>query len=243
MTEPEAIVTYQVPGPGAAWTEEERSQLSLVVTEADGSPVPLQRSKVVRRRVDVLEATNIVTRARLTYLEHRVVERRAVIERVRPSPIAGKRYVLEATGGAVTVRGDDGGAVSPEEDAAVHAEDKRFGQPETLAMLVARLRYRVGEPVAVPAAEAARLFPGDLEVAALELTWIERDDAGAHFALRLGMRGQHAGIETRADVVGTLRVDPATAQLLEMKLVGPVHLTGALVADGTLELLAQRTPT
>jgi len=226
-------VIYQVPAPGAAWIEEERNQLSLIVDD-DGA-VPLQRSKLVRRRVEVLAATDVVTRARVTYLEHTIVERRAVIERTRPSPIAGKSYVLEATiGGLAIVAG------TLEEEAAVRAEEKRFGQP-TLGQVIARQRFEVGAPVAVPASEAARLFPGELEITALELTLLEHGD-DALFALRIGLLGAHAGIETRADAAGTVRLVAATAQPREMKVVGPVRLTGALVAEGTLELVSQRTP-
>jgi len=264
-------VIYQVPAPGAAWIEEERNQLSLIVDD-DGA-VPLQRSKLVRRRVEVLAATDVVTRARVTYLEHTIVERRAVIERTRPSPIAGKSYVLEATIGGLAIArsGSAGprsnaqrsgeliarsGSAGPrsnaqrcgesidtctlEEEAAVRAEEKRFGQP-TLGHVIARQRFEVGAPVAVPASEAARLFPGELEITALELTLLEHGD-DALFALRIGLLGAHAGIETRADAAGTVRLVAATAQPREMKVVGPVRLTGALVAEGTLELVSQRTP-
>ncbi|TMQ08531.1 MAG: hypothetical protein E6J90_38575 [Deltaproteobacteria bacterium] len=241
MSEPSAIVRYRVPAPGSAWIEDERMQMSLVV-QAAGGEVPVQREKRIRRRVEVFGANpRIVTRARISYLEHAVIERRALAERTRPSPIAGKRYVLDATGGAVAVA-TDGGEAPADEAAAVCAEEKRFGKPETLAMVVAGLRYRVGEPVAVPPATAARLFPGDLEVTALELTLLEHGERDARFAIRLAMRGASAGVETRADAAGTLRVDADTAQPLEMKLVGPVHLTGAIVADGTLEIVATREP-
>jgi hypothetical protein len=226
-------VIYQVPAPGAAWIEEERNQLSLIVDD-DGA-VPLQRSKRVRRRVEVLASTDVVTRARVTYLEHTIVERRAVIERTRPSPIAGNSYVLEATIGGLAIA-----AATLEEEAAVRAEEKRFGHP-TLGQLIARQRFEVGAPVAVPASEAARLFPGELEVTALELTLLEPGD-DALFALRIGLVGAHAGIETRADAAGTLRIAAATAQPRELKVVGPVRLTGAVIAEGTLELVSQRTP-
>jgi hypothetical protein len=244
-------IIYQVPAPGAAWIEEERNQLSLVVDD-DGA-VPLQRSKLVRRRVEVVAATDVVTRARVTYLEHTIVERRAVIERTRPSPIAGKSYVLETTiGGLAIARSDPAGprsnaqprgesiAATLEEEAAVRAEEKRFGLP-TLGQLIAHQRFEVGAPVAVPAAEAARLFPGELEITALELTLLEGGD-DAMFALRIGLGGAHAGIETRADAAGTLCIAAATAQPRELKVVGPVRLTGAVVAEGTLELVSRRTP-
>jgi hypothetical protein len=245
-------VIYQVPAPGAAWIEEERNQLSLIVDD-DGA-VPLQRSKLVRRRVEVLASTDVVTRARVTYLEHTIVERRAVLERTRPSLIAGKSYVLETTiGGLAIARSGSAGprsnaqrcgesidACTLEEEAAVRAEERRFGQP-TLGQLIARQRFELGAPVAVSPSEAARLFPGELEITALELTLLERGD-DAQFALRIGLLGAHAGIETRADAAGTLRVAAATAQPREMKVVGPVRLTGALVAEGTLELVSQRTP-
>jgi hypothetical protein len=226
-------VIYQVPAPGAAWIEEERNQLSLIVDD-DGA-VPLQRSKLVRRRVEVLAATTVVTRARVTYLEHSIVERRAVLERTRPSPIAGKTYVLETTIGGVAID-----ARTLEEEAAVRAEEKRFGR-DTLGQVIARQRFEVGAPVSVPAADAARLFPGELEITALELTLLEPGD-DARFALRIGLVGAHAGIETRADAAGTLLIVAATAQPRELKVVGPVRLTGALVAEGTLELVTTRAP-
>jgi hypothetical protein len=242
VSEPSAVVRYRAPAAGSAWVEHERNQTSLVV-QADSGELPVQREKRIRRRVEVFGATQrIVTRARVEYLEHAVIERRATVERTRPSPIAGKRYVLDATGDRLEITADGGGPVSPEEDAAIRSEEKRFGKPETLGMVVAGLRYRVGEPVAVPPAMAARLFPGELEVTALELTLLERGTGDATFAIRLAMRGGSTGVETRADAAGTLRVDADTAQPLEMKIVGPVHLTGAVVADGTLEIMANREP-
>ncbi len=242
VTEPRAIVRYRVPAPGSAWRELERIQMSLVI-QTGGGELPLLREKRIRRRVEVFGANpRIVTRARIAYLERAVIERRALVERARPSPIAGKRYVLDAGDGGVAVEADGGAAVSPDEAAAVRAEEKWFGKPETLAMVVAGLRYRPGEPVVVPPQAAARLFPGELEVTALELTLVEHGDRDARFAIRLAMRGSSAGVETRADAAGTLRVDAGTAQPLEMKIVGPVHLRGAIVADGTLEILATREP-
>ncbi|HMG55319.1 MAG TPA: hypothetical protein VK601_17600 [Kofleriaceae bacterium] len=242
MTAREASVRYRVPAPGSAWIEDEHSQMSLVLRVA-GAELPLQRDKRLRRRVEVFGATpRLVTRARIAYLEHAVIERRALVERASPSPIAGKRYVLDATGGGLDIAADGGAPVSPDEAAAIRGEEKRFGRAETLGMVVASLRYRAGEPVVVPPATAALLFPGELEVTAMELTLLERGDAEARSALRLAMRGQRGGVDTRADAAGTLRVDAGTAQPLELKLVGPVHLTGAVVGDGTLELVATRTP-
>lgn len=248
VTQPSAVVRYRVPAPGSAWLEDEHIQMAFLVRAPDGSDLPVQRVKRIRRRVEVFGAgPRIVTRARIAYLEHSVIERRALAERRRPSPIEGKRYVLDAVDGAIEVTGDGGAPASPEETAAVRAEDRRFGRPETLAMVIAGLRYRAGEPVAVPPAVAARLFPGDLEVAEMALTLIAPGAPGAdarfaRFALRLAMRGHGAGVDTRADIAGTLRVDVDTAQPLEMKLVGPVHLSGAIVASGTLEILSTRAP-
>jgi hypothetical protein len=241
MSTPELVLTYRVASPGQVWTEEERNRTSLVEHGPDGVEIPRQREKLVRRRVEVLGATaKIITRARIEYRDHPIGDRRALSDRPRPSPIAGKRYLLDVTDGTLKITGDDGAAVSPDEDAAVRAVEKKFGRPETLGMAIARLKYAQGTPVAVPAATVARLFPGDLEVTALELTLAERDAVAVTFALRLAMSGERAGVTTRADVAGTLRLEVATAQPLEMKMLGPVHMTGALVADGTLELEAHR---
>jgi hypothetical protein len=240
MSEPKPIATYRVPQPGLAWTEEERNRMSLVMRR-DGAELPLQRERLVRKRVEVFGANpRIVQRARIAYLAHEAVERRGLVERARPSPIAGKRYVLDVSDGALVIAGDNGAAVSADEAAAIRAEEKRFGRAETLGAAVAQLRLPVGGSAAVPPAIAAQLFPGDLECTMLEVTLVERSANAATVALRVGLAGTNNGVDTRVDAIGTLRLDAATAQPLEMKLLGPVHLGGAVVADGTFELSAMR---
>jgi hypothetical protein len=234
------VVAYQVPTPGMVWVEEERNVTSLV-SEHDGQQVPRRREKVVRKRVEVLGATpQIVTRARVTYLEHTVRESQAGTDRHRRSPIVGKRYLLDATGGTIVVTGD--GAVSAEEEAAVRAEEKKFGRPETIGMVIAGLRYRPGEPVVVPPAVASRLFGGELAVTALELTFGQRSGDDAEFAMRLRLEGSPGGNDTVADFAGTLRVDASNGLPREMRLDGPVRVGGKMVAEGTGELVATRTP-
>lgn len=212
--------------------------MSLLV-QKDGAEVPYQRTKVAKKRVVVIGATpRIVTRAKITYLEHGDLG-----ATLQPSPIHGRTYILDATAGATAVRVTDerDAAVSPAEESAVRAEERRFGEPETLSMVIARLTFGVDTPVDVPANVAKRLIGGpDAEVTGMQLTFRGREGDLATFSMVVRVTDRRAGSETRSDFAGTVRVDVDNAQILELRLAGPVRTTGSMVAEGTGEIVAVR---
>lgn len=241
------VVRHRAPAPGSAWTEEDRVETALLL-ELDGVARPHTRVRTIRKRVEVFGATpRIVTRARVAYLEHVVVEHVVVehldlTERRRASPLQGKAFLLDVTGGALTVTGPDGAPVAPEDEQAVRAAEKRFGRGDSLPMVLAQLEFRAGEAVEVPPALAARLFGGEHDVTQLALTFVEHRADRAHFAMVLRMTDARAGTTTATTLAGTLEVETETAQLCEMRLAGTVHVTGATSAEGTVAMLGTRTP-
>ncbi|HEX3477677.1 MAG TPA: hypothetical protein VHT91_21800 [Kofleriaceae bacterium] len=236
------VVRYRVPAPGSAWTEQDRVETALLL-ELDGAARPHTRVRTIRKRVEVFGATpRVVTRARVAYLEHLVVEQLDLTERRRASPLQGKTFVLDATGGALTVTGPDGAPVAPDDDQAVRVAEKRFGRGDSLPMVLAQLEFRAGEAVDVPPALAARLFGGEHDVTQLALTFVEHRANRAHFTMVLRMTSARAGSTTETAVAGTLEVETDTAQLCEMRLAGTVHVTGATSAEGTVAMLGTRTP-
>ena len=224
-----SAVRYEVPAVGMVWTQEDRAESNLPAHS---------RVRTLRRRIEVLAASaTIVTRVKIGYLEHVIVEVNGGVRRTMYSKLLDREFVLDVTAGELAVT-EDGAPVSDEELRQVRDSERWFGRSDSLSMLLGRLALPPGTPVTVPPAVAARLF--DQEVTLMELTFTERVGDEAHVALRLENRGERGGTVTETRQTGTIRAEVDTAQIVAIDVAGTITLSGKTSAEGTIAMLGRR---
>jgi hypothetical protein len=148
--------------------------------------------------------------------------------REKPSPLAGKRYLAWAEGGAIKATHEDGSAVSPEELDELSQDLDELGKPRPMDEIIAARTWKVGEPYSFTADELARLNATKSERTprgtAMSLELREVAGGRAVFAMKTSM--QLEGKATmKMEMNGTATLDVATGRPLAVELGGPLDGT------------------
>jgi hypothetical protein len=207
-----------------------------------------KKSAGEKRRVEVL-ATNAtsVTKIRVTYDEKYDGESRGTAEpKKRPSPVAGKTYVVDSSSGKIEVRGENDARVPKRESDIVAKDWKSLGKPDKMAALIPDRPLAEGEKLPVSADLVRDLFNADdgdetsVDNASFTFRGTKQEGAVRYgqfdVTFKISMTSKKQDIAMTLDLAGKLAVDTATSQLGEITLKGPLSMKGiSKSAHGELE--------
>lgn len=234
-------LAFTVPPVGAKWSEEQTQIMDLTVT-AKGQTVPLQRESVEKKQVEVLAVSaDAVTKAKVTY---DVTDKQTVggKSQAMPAPHSGKTYILDATGGKITITVDGGAAPGKDDLEVVTKAEKRFGQADRMALLVKDREFKKGEAVDFPPDQIKDLMGDDeLVVEALRLTYSANAGDNPVFDMAMKAKANQPDAVIEMDLTGKATIDRKTGEAIEMTLEGPIKMTGKASATGTMKMIGKRT--
>jgi len=254
VSETPAGVTFQkaLPTVGSKRQEASRNDLDFSIDfKRAGKRITgghFKKSVGEKRRVEVL-ATNAtsVTKIRVTYDEKYDGESQGTAEpKKRPSPVAGKTYVVEHSGGKVEVHAENDGRVTKRERDIVAKDWKSLGKPDKMAALIPDHPLAEGEKLPVSAELVRDLFGSDdsdettVDNASFTFRGAKQEGAVRYgqfdVTLKISMTSKKQDIAMTMDLSGKLTVDTTTSQLGEISLKGPLTMKGiSKSAQGELE--------
>jgi hypothetical protein len=223
-------IRFPLPRPkvGDAVTETEEQSMVMTIEVSPTRRVDLmsRERRTVRNEVVALDGT-IVAKVKVRYLTVTAQETVDGTSRAKPTPTAGKTYLVWREGGELEVSYEDGSAPSAAELKEVRKGNRSVGRPAAVEQIIAARAWKVGETFALSPAQLVEVnqgfgYDGDESLTSMTLTLHSVDDSVATLAMSMGMamQGEDGG-ELTAELAGTISLDRATGRLLDVGGTGP----------------------
>ena len=197
---------------------------------------------VAKGEHDPAGAAGLVTKLKVSYPKVVIAETIAGKTKDKPTPTAGKSYVVWREAGALKATLADGSAVSPEELKVLAKGQKSVGRPDVMQQIMAEHVWRVGEVVAMSPDEITRLTEviGGADDAgkltAMGFTLQTTDAQTATFAMTMALETAGPKGTMKVSLTGTAKVDRHSGRALGVSAAGPfegdmgVPITGTMTA-------------
>jgi len=204
---------------------------------AQGKQLTMTSSQRKKDTIEVLgTSAEAVTKAKVSYLQ---LDKKQVMmgqEKVEPSPIVGKTYIVEAKDGTIVVTTEAGDPVPSAEADAVRDEDDDFGEPDKMAKVLAGRTFRRDQMVEIPPENLAGLFGDEKEgkLVRFALTFTGTRGTLAQFAAAADLELGRGAVSIKIALAGTAVIDPANGELNEIAMEGPMTFTGQVTGSGTM---------
>ncbi|MCA9677383.1 MAG: hypothetical protein KC464_20330, partial [Myxococcales bacterium] len=229
----------QPPAIGSTWEETKVQHMELNI-DANGQKVAMTMDGVENKKTEALEVTNdILTKAKITYIKNDNTQTMGGKSRSKPTSVVGKTYTI--TAGSPLGVATDAGPAPDAEAAEVRDLEKHFGEPERMAKLLLGKTFPINQKVDLPADEIKGAMSDELTVKKLSLTYLGLDGTDATLDMDMEAEVNQGGNVITMGLAGKVRLDTKTSELVEMKLEGPVKMTGQASAEGTMRMEATRS--
>ena len=143
----------KLPAVGAKALEKESKAINMalaMVLKAGAKPEKLTMvdTTTAERTVEVLSVSaDAVTKIRVTYNSYKAESKKNGTVEPAKAELAGKTYIVEASGGTTTVTNSSGGAPPEEEITAVKKDFKKLGQADSMSKSLPDTPIKVGDRV------------------------------------------------------------------------------------------------
>ncbi|MBK9032226.1 MAG: hypothetical protein IPL61_13055 [Myxococcales bacterium] len=225
-------------------TKAEDMKMTLTIEAGPGKTVEMQMAKHSEETFEVLAVDGgTKTKIKITYTAETETQTMGGRSKDKPSPIAGKTYVVWREGDDVKATLEDGSAPPAEELAKVVDKEEELGTPDPMDEIIASKVWKVGEKVAFTPDELAKVNarqnPKSDEKKSLEqmeLTLVAVEAGVARFDMTMKMAIKNPNGSMSMTVTGAARADTATGHLLEIGGTGPVEGVMGAKVSGTLTM-------
>ncbi|MBL8620390.1 MAG: hypothetical protein JNK64_03775 [Myxococcales bacterium] len=216
-----------------------------MVAKAEVGPGQVIDFNSTEKRVEAKEALAVVdgaiTKLKVTYTTFTIDETVGGKPKAKPTPTAGKTYVVWREGGELKVTYEDGSAPPADEIKAVSKSNRSVGKPDVLDKFLAGQVWKTGVKVDLPAdvlAEMNQAKGGDVEpsLTAMSFTLQTADDAVATMAMTMTMAGKSPTGEMGIELAGTAKVDRKTGRPVEVAATGPFTANVKVKMTGTMTM-------
>jgi|GEM_PF-2786246 len=234
-------LTMVVPQVGSAVVVTDRLESRMHVTSDPGGVVALNTTRLRTSRVEVLAVRpdGAVTGVDVRYDQHRDLQTRDGVEQIKPGPLEGHRYRVEADGDRLTATRDDGAPVTPAEQAALAADVGRsIGKLPAISSLLLAHAWPIDRPVTLTEAELQASFGRNPMMTPVAGTarMVGLTAGIATFQIDLTLTRDDAQGRAESPLRMTLALDVARFRTTDLTLTGT--LTGTveqMATEGTVE--------
>lgn len=230
------------PKVGDKVTETEDRTMIAKVEPKPGQVVEVTTAELRVEDKEVLAIDGgVVSKLKVSYPKVSITESMLGQTKPKPTPTAGKAYIVwrEASGLKATLA--DGGEVSPEEMKVLAKGQKSVGRPDVMQQILAERVWRVGEVVAMSPAEIERLtavIGGEDDagkLTAMGFTLQASDDKTATFAMTMTLDATAPKGTMKVSLTGTAKVDRNSGRALEVSAGGPFEGNMGVPITGTMK--------
>ncbi len=214
-----------------------------MVAKAELGPGQVIDFSSTEKRVEAKETLEVVdgaiSKLKVTYTAFTIDETVGGKPKAKPTPTAGKTYVVWREGDAVKVTYEGGTEPPAEEVKAVTKGNRKVGKPDVLDKFLAGQAWKVGVKVDLPADVLAAMIPtggdgAEPALSAMSLTLQSVDDAVATFAMT--MASKSPGGEMVFELAGTTKVDRKTGRPIDVSATGPFTANAKVKLTGTMTM-------
>jgi hypothetical protein len=209
----------------------------MTVTMKGQPPLALEIVDTEKKKFEVLAVKDdVVTKAKITYDKRSKVEKSGKKEKAKASAVEGKTYTLTA-GDPVTVE-----PAGEADD--VRKEEKRFGKADKLRLAIAGKEYTKGKSVELKPDDVRDMFgdSGDVEITKFVIEYVGMVGKNAKFTMVAAMKSKKPDQKMAMDLKGTVVVDVASAEPLEMDVTGTMKSDdGQMKIDGSMTMSGRRS--
>lgn len=238
----EVRIANVAPKVGDKYTETENRTMVAKIEPKPGQvlEVTTTEQRVEEKEVIAVDA-GMITKLKVSYPTVKITESALGKTKDKPTPTAGKAYLVwrEASGLKATLA--DGGAVTPEEMKVLAKGQKSVGRPDVMQQIIADRVWKLGETVAMSPAEIARLAEvvgGEDDagkLTAMGFTLQATDDQTATFAMTMAMDSTAPKGTMKVTLTGTAKVDRNSGRALEVSAGGPFEGNMGMPITGTMK--------
>ena len=225
---------------GVRWTKTDDLTSNMVLTAPGDRKVTIVGKRHYRDEFEVVELgpDGMMMKLKASYPEREEGETVDGKAKPKPTPIAGKSYIVWAKDGKVEATLADGGAVSPEELAELADDLDELGKPRPMDHFMSGRTWKIGEPYQLTADQLAQLaaVKGDKapKQVGITLTLTSVDAGTAVFAMQTAMQVDGKA-DLKIDLSGKISVDVATGRPMAVELSGPLKGEAAgMPVEGTM---------
>ena len=215
-------------------TKVEKTSSAEMTITANGQKVVVKEKAVERKEVEVLAiGTDALAKAKITYTEDSKVSSQNGKQKTDKG-LTGKTFTVTA-GKPLQVTGGS------EADAdLLRKKEKRFGESDRMRQVIAGKTFTKDKPVDIDVSALGDQF-GDPDTKLEKVTLTYRGKAGklAKFGIRMLAKVTKGPLVISFDLLGTVLVDPATSDAVEMTLAGNLKGDGAMPVTGTMSMTAR----
>jgi hypothetical protein len=232
-------LAYQPPAVGSRWREVEDMAFDFTMAKIGA----VHTSKRVSKTIEIVAVEGpLITAKKVTFEQYREQQVMQGHTNDQPSTLEGQTYLVQDASEGPVVTPEGGRALSPSEteqvlkDVHVGAREGRFERA------LATKTFRLDEEVELTKDELAALLGDDpLDKARFTMTYRGPDSGLASFDVTIAATSADASSTTTITVTGRVLVDPATSELVDGKLQGPMQSNGQFQAIGTMTMTTHRT--
>jgi hypothetical protein len=196
------------------------------------------------REVLAVDSAGIMTKVKISYTTLKETQSMGGKSKDKPSPVAGKSYVVTWDGKEVTATREDGSALAGEELDEVLDDQKNLGKVDGIDQIVASKVWKTGQKVVITAEELATVNAsqrgkrdgGKETLTAMELTLTGVDGGVASFELHMVMDVKSPKGSMKMDLTGAVKLDAATGRLVEIAGAGPIEGTMGAPITGSMTM-------
>jgi hypothetical protein len=229
-----AGVTFTRKAPTVGTKREESGDMSMSmridVDPGNGKPQKTEMSMAesTKQSQELLAVSgDAPTKVKVTFtsIDAKMVE--GGKENRRPTPLAGKTYVVEAKDGKIDVKDDKGKAVAAAETKEVSKHFKSLGKPDPVAAALPTTPLRPGEKVEALSRSLESYMQQDesgLKVSDVTVTFREKLGDDGVFDLTLKMGKEEGPMSMTMDLKGEMRISTTTGEPRKMELKGPITI-------------------
>lgn len=190
-----------------------------------GEDLTIEREQTERRRTETLEVSAVAsTKVRVTYEQRTEHETADGKTQEKPSPVAGKTYVVWRDGAMIRATTDGGEAVSDDEQAVLADDHTDLGRMAQMEAMITGRTWKRGEAVHFTADELSAfdhenaVTAEGTQTTAATMTWTSLDAGLATFTSVMQVETDNSSVAMSTTITGTVRVEVAHARPVEISM-------------------------
>lgn len=237
----ELRIPNTAPKVGDKVTETEDRLMVAKVEPQPGQVIEVTTREMRQEDKEVVAVdAGVVTKLKVSYPKLVITETAGGKIKDKPTPTAGKSYLVWREAGALKATLADGGAVSADEMKVLAKGQKSVGRPDVMQQIMAEHVWRVGEVVAMSPDEITRLTEviGGADDAgrltAMSFTLQTSDAQTATFAMTMALETTGPKGAMKVSLTGTAKVDRNSGRALGVSAAGPFEGNMGLPITGTM---------
>ena len=199
------------------------------------------------RRVEVKETLDVdrgmIAKLKITYQAFAANETMNGKSKDKPTPTAGKTYLVWREGDQLKASYEDGSAPPADELKEVVKGNRGVGRPEPLEEIMASHTFKLGERFELSPDQLAKMNEqlaggGDNEpsITGMSFTLQSADATVATLAMTMAMAVKGQGNELTFTLAGSAKVDRTTGRPLEISAIGPFSGFAKVKMTGTMSM-------